>query len=851
MKPIIKVAIIALSLILMVGYSMSTTTETSSKFTSRTQTESHSQSSSSMSLKSRTNSKTEAKSSIFESFRAFITKGRLTNRHTQSPDPQAASKAASPDSQASSQQSADPQAESQDAVSSMGPKKPPQQDNDSNLFGINGDIELGEGPIWYQGWVKYFRYVYEDHTRKPQAFFKNPSYLDQEKKPQDKRDPGEQVPGPLEFYASLYKDNLVLTESKAKSFTSQYDILKIDYIKPVIEESKFEGGILDFGSFKEGECFRVLTNQGGKWTWVICTKTGGEKAKLMNVLKKILIKHQRDAGFVNAPKVNEKKKMTETQAKLNGATLDMESLNVSMKNNLADGYWIVLQNWSTCTVRCGGGTQTLHRMCVPPKNGGAPCEGKAIVTKPCNEQACPESKNSEEKETFANKLKDPNIKIMPFSSRPQRYDKCHLKESDVLFTASVPDKLQLTSKSMKTTVVQIPVRLVMNQRTVAAYSGTEYTDLKVSFDIQKARFLASSRDRNCFVIQERGSVKKNSGNSKKKMLPANFEAEFCPFGMEASSLIKSEWDYDFNLFKYQCHEEREISPVESQEDEDELNKQKDQARLDLISKKRKEVLEREEKESDYTTKKLKSQSFQAIQKELDMERMILDEEKEHEDEVRGLKMKELEKEKKKADCLNKAIKAKEEENQYNIAKAEKDETLTDFKANLSNEIKIRRAKLKTKLMNLKKRASNDNSLIDQEILNIRLEMANALTRKKGKGNPNLCLSLADKLAGIAKKANSTEGNEEEEFKSASEYCTGTYVTDPESLAECKTAVEEKNIHLFLEICCDHEVATEDMDAYKKCLHRAKLNKKPEDKDARFFWDNSQYDRKKFGQTSQE
>jgi hypothetical protein len=24
-----------------------------------------------------------------------------------------------------------------------------------------------------------------------------------------------------------------------------------------------------------------------------------------------------------------------------------------------DGYWEIISNWSTCTVKCGGGTQTM------------------------------------------------------------------------------------------------------------------------------------------------------------------------------------------------------------------------------------------------------------------------------------------------------------------------------------------------------------------------------------------------------------------------------------------------------------------------------------------------------------
>jgi hypothetical protein len=57
--------------------------------------------------------------------------------------------------------------------------------------------------------------------------------------------------------------------------------------------------------------------------------------------------------------------------------------------SLTDGYWIVLQMWSQCTLKCGGGKSFLQRMCVPPKDGGKPCEGEAILSKDCNKQPCP------------------------------------------------------------------------------------------------------------------------------------------------------------------------------------------------------------------------------------------------------------------------------------------------------------------------------------------------------------------------------------------------------------------------------------------------------------------------------
>jgi hypothetical protein len=86
-----------------------------------------------------------------------------------------------------------------------------------------------------------------------------------------------------------------------------------------------------------------------------------------------------------------------------------------------DGYWITLQGWSTCSLKCGGGTQSYHRMCVPPKNGGRPCRGDAVLTKKCNEQACPGIKGPNQEKDPDSESAKPIIRVMPFSSRYQKY----------------------------------------------------------------------------------------------------------------------------------------------------------------------------------------------------------------------------------------------------------------------------------------------------------------------------------------------------------------------------------------------------------------------------------------------
>ena len=56
-------------------------------------------------------------------------------------------------------------------------------------------------------------------------------------------------------------------------------------------------------------------------------------------------------------------------------------------NHSVDGGWSDYGNWSECSAKCGGGTQTKTRTCTnpAPTNGGADCEGKSTETQSCND----------------------------------------------------------------------------------------------------------------------------------------------------------------------------------------------------------------------------------------------------------------------------------------------------------------------------------------------------------------------------------------------------------------------------------------------------------------------------------
>ena len=55
-----------------------------------------------------------------------------------------------------------------------------------------------------------------------------------------------------------------------------------------------------------------------------------------------------------------------------------------------DGEWSESE-WSECSAKCGGGTQTRTRTCnnPAPAFGGVDCHGESTVTQACNTQHCP------------------------------------------------------------------------------------------------------------------------------------------------------------------------------------------------------------------------------------------------------------------------------------------------------------------------------------------------------------------------------------------------------------------------------------------------------------------------------
>jgi len=146
----------------------------------------------------------------------------------------------------------------------------------------------------------------------------------------------------------------------------------------------------------------------------------------------------------------------------------------SNKTEELKGRWIVLQDWSSCSLACGGGSQTRHRYCIIPA-GGDPCEGDAIENRPCNTEKCQNITEVEDN----NEYLPAQIKVMRVSSKYQRYRKCEYKEEDLDIIREDIEGLKIKPR--------IPSRVVMNNRTISIFEASNYESLLKSFYLRELK----------------------------------------------------------------------------------------------------------------------------------------------------------------------------------------------------------------------------------------------------------------------------------------------------------------------------------------------------------------------------
>lgn len=682
----------------------------------------------------------------------------------------------------------------------------------TNLMSVVGlesntdsDLNLGKGPIYLQGWVKIFKYSDSELlSETPKHFFRNNEYFEQMKLyphadlKMKEENMNVYIKDPTYFFVVVFNKNINFLSSRQIQLQKTYDSINIDSILPVQEYPGYKkGGVLDFGNFNEGFCFKVVVKLPKQTNWVICTESGEEKNNFMSIIKKLKLKQQRDNGIINVPNPEQKKEtISEVLNPEDSSTKKLEkdskgNLSVTFDSNqkIIDGYWIVLQDWTQCSLKCGGGTSTMQRMCVPPKNGGNTCTGPNILTRACNTKPCPNILTTSQKNSTSTVINlKPVVKVMPFSSRPQRYIKCIIKESDLMMTQQTntfngnnPDIEASTSSDIKS--LQIPTRVVMNNRTLTIFGGEDYNTLIMVFNIADTYFKRSQKHPECFFISENNAIK---------------QAELCPFGCNNVKTALEEWDYDFNLFKYQCSTSnaRDLVNVNEEALNEKYNEKISNAKKELIEERERQVKkkleEKEENDLENVVKTTNQVALQAIQKELNLEEMIKHEEsqKEAQEELEILNA--IEHEKKKSECILKVIKERKIDNQYNLRIKQTEEEVQNIKQSTAQQVIIKRNQLKTAILQMRKKADLRKQKLKQQLMSVRMSVAKEMGNAYKKGDMNKCV-----------QALNSEDNR-------NIYCQANFLEEYNILQNCKEGED------FITICCDNEFGEFYLSERQKC-----------------------------------
>lgn len=652
--------------------------------------------------------------------------------------------------------------------------------------------------LW-EGWLRFIRLTDKPTPMRPSSFFVNPRFHYQKvfKRRLKKKDSKGylNIKDKFEFFSVLKTEGLYIFENRRMAFDKAVEEIKIIDIKKINEKKKYLSSVREIGNFKEGFCMRIKTkypfqprkdftekSKGHTADYVLCFDKKKPRDKLVKYF--VDLKWQQQKHEAKMRKKKPAKSMADLKKKMKGTK------NISRPKGWVpkDGYWILLQDWTSCSLKCGGGKSYQQWMCVPPKKNGKKCVGKPIRTKPCNTQPCPGTIGLKGEYTHSagpNKVLKPIIKSMPFSKRPQNYLKCVIKENDVFYMMENENEKDPKKKGKK---IKRPSRIVMNTHTISVFNDDNYKEAVFTFDLKRTLIAPKKKDKCCFELQ--------SGRE---------EFTICggfgqPCGPSSNPKFVNEWVKDFNLFKIGCYEDLKKKNWKNEMAKKAMKDAMDAAglggladRANLIKKKV------EKKQIDEWNKKLQntqSAAMKAMKREFDIEKM-LQQELQLKAELEAKKLLNLKKrEQKKKDCLEKALKDRDNQNKRLMDNKHRQQELNAIKANAKKEVANQRGKLREKLNAIRKKFKRRKRLIEQDINVIRAQMAKNLMNAHKKGDMMVC-----------KKA---YGNKQR----IKDYCNRELVDNYSKNIECRDDSS------FCYICCENEFGNLVMEkrdvCYKMC-----------------------------------
>ena len=131
---------------------------------------------------------------------------------------------------------------------------------------------------------------------------------------------------------------------------------------------------------------------------------------------------------------------------------------------------------------------------------------------------------------------------------------------------------------------------------------------------------------------------------------------------------------------------------------------------------RKKTKKDEKEKMVVLVKKTNNIALQAIQKEMNLEVMIQREEEEKIEREKQEIQANIEKERKKRECVMKSIKERELENQYNLHASEAQKQIQNIKKQTAQQVMIRRNALNSKLRLIRQKAEREKAKLKQKLL---------------------------------------------------------------------------------------------------------------------------------------
>jgi len=596
---------------------------------------------------------------------------------------------------------------------------------------------IGQSIFW-EGWIRYFKYSGSTNSR-PSNFFKNPYFLKQKLLKIDltKKDQGGFVfiPGQFEFYAILTKDQFNILSSRSSNqneiIVKNVDVLRVENILPIKEKKIEKKSVYDLGTFQEGKCFQVYTNKpyypnqefnnntdkGIKEKWIICLDKQSIKDTLITNL--ILLK-ERQQEETDKLEIFPKNSDNSTFERYMTAEKSIEKRKDSQPK---DGYWILLQDWTGCSLKCGGGKSFQHWMCIPPKKGGRSCEGEAIRQKSCNTQPCPGTIEfpllSLPKKESLYEIKKPIIKSLPISSRPQNFIKCQIKENDVFY---------INRKESKN---KIPGRIIMNNRSISLFSDEAYKNNIFSFNLKETEITKNTADSCCFNLESGIKIFTICGGFGQR----------CGGGLKTFNFVE-EWFKDFNIFKISCFNKLKEYNWKIEEAKKAMEDSNNESGLvdieDRSNLLRKKLEEKESQIMMKKTDKTQQLAYQALKREFDIEKMIKLEVQQKAIQETKYLLEQKTHEEKKQDALEKIFKEREREEERkrnrSLAKLE----IEKIKEEVKRQIIMKRLALRNNIKKIIQKANRRKRFIENEIRTIRRKIAQNLADANKIGNIDKC-----------------------------------------------------------------------------------------------------------------